>query len=1455
MKKNLITIRDYVAREKAKKAFLRMLEEMRKWLNEHKELFEESRIAEGIKMNCLLDNILRGANPEDSEQYKNLIESNVPLIYVFATLDVLGYVKVGYTIQHPKDRVKQWQKNYKDAHLIGVFSASVVCAGERFCFHDTDVHAVLKTLGFENAEREVFDAGGVYYCTEFFKNIDVTGENELFSFSNINDDVKIEYFGRIMEDIYTYLEREDLDFIQKKQRFKNLKKYADLIKETNEAAKILYWSLTDEQKKVVETGVDSIASGNEELLLAAIMRFGKSAVSYRIVLDSFLPAEDKGSINLIVSGKDTRETWQRDFFHKDIIEDYPKKNGKGVLFMWIDGKDFRYCGKMKRNGEYEDIFTTNGKKLRYSPGEGILEDVFKENTVFFYVSFQDAYGDPVINENGVKNYRFKTKHSELFGFKMDAIIIDETHYGARSSIFGGILYDDGEEKERFYQDESLVKPIECKIHLHLSATPYKILASKEFLQDKHAIIGIITLADIYRFKQEWDEKHPESSDSPWENPYFGTPEFHQFMLNVPEEIRSKIVDRNGNLFDKLFEIDENTGEFVYTEEILLFFKSVFGSIEDKRSGLVNNRFVEEQNVMKHIVIVLNSIAACDNLRKLLIESGIAENGNYIVFKLTGKDRDGLIETETELNKVLFESDKNGHRTITLTCDKFTTGATVNLWDTMLYLKDGDSAELYDQTWGRILSRAVVDLLDQNNEPTGEKVCIKNHVYFFDFKPNRAVEINYDRIESLARYFESTGDTLRAKQVRSSIERLPLVNLDDFKAIDTPGSLAGMFFSDKFETINRAPSSAACDIVKYIPESIFARYGVDLNAINKAVKSANPGTIVVPITDELEESPVTSISYGDAGKGNGITETTTKPSNKKGDNTDKKEKEKYKKQVNAWLDIMWNLAMIMPEVSSIKDMIHVLQNDKSGVYSVVRGGVDKFVGFLMALDNGLPALPKLNVESFIKYKNLLVNDSKNYSQVERARSLISGLRNLTSSEVVTPSTTARVMLHLILNKAGVTSGNILDFCTYGEFILEMFADEAFGPEFTREYGYVLPGSKEATVFVEKLFDILGLDKSHILYDIDIYNWTDEYTKKLKAMRFKVAIGNPPYQIAVAVKGSKNGQQPVVNIFQKFQEISEQFADYTCLIYPGARWIHRSGKGLSDFGLKQINDVSLERVIFYPVANEVFENVEIPDGLTIVTKDVNKTTNGFEYSYVKDGETNTVHYDNPGEELIPLNPIDLSIVNNVDNVVKKRGFGYLKNSILPRNLFSVESNFVEENPHLVREYSENSRYDETKELKIFTNDKAGKSGRAKWYIIDRDAIETGKEYIDKWKVVASSASPAGQKRDNQLDIIDNHSVFGRSRIAFKTFDTKKEADNFYAYMKSEPIRFLLLMTNENLTSLAKRVPDILDYSDNNGLIDFSKDINSQLYELLELDESQQKYIRETLSGGKKKQPKNK
>lgn len=356
----------------------------------------------------------------------------------------------------------------------------------------------------------------------------------------------------------------------------------------------------------------------------------------------------------------------------------------------------------------------------------------------------------------------------------------------------------------------------------------------------------------------------------------------------------------------------------------------------------------------------------------------------------------------------------------------------------------------------------------------------------------------------------------------------------------------------------------------------------------------------------------------------------------------------------------------------------------------------------------------------------------------------------------------------------------------------------------------------------------------------------WNKENKQMKFDAVVGNPPYTEEVAKHQSlTNGQARRSSIFQYFQEMADKLSsNAVCLIYPGVRWLHRSGKGMAEFGLKQINDKHLETLHFYPNANDVFSDVAIADGITIVYKNKNKNTSGFNYVYRRYGSVYRVFVDNPGTELLILNPQDYGIMQKVKNFIDKYKLSYLNKRILSQKLFGIESDFVETHPHQVRKFSENQPIDYRKEIKLYANDKAGKAGRSTWYIADRDVIKINQKYIDEWKVVVSSANAGGQKRSNQLEILDNHSAFGRSRVALGSFKTESEAKHFYDYCKTYFIRFMFLMTDEALTSLGKRVPDILDYTNNNTLIDFNDDLNVQLFQLIGLTDEEISYIKDII-----------
>ena len=260
--------------------------------------------------------------------------------------------------------------------------------------------------------------------------------------------------------------------------------------------------------------------------------------------------------------------------------------------------------------------------------------------------------------------------------------------------------------------------------------------------------------------------------------------------------------------------------------------------------------------------------------------------------------------------------------------------------------------------------------------------------------------------------------------------------------------------------------------------------------------------------------------------------------------------------------------------------------------------------------------------------------------------------------------------------------------------------------------------------------------------------------------------------------------------------------------------------------------------------MFPSAAIADGVSVVVKRMNKKQGGFNYYYCEDKNERKIHMENPGENILPLNPNDVAIIGKIEDFVNRYNLNFLHDRILPRTLFGIESDFVSENPHLVREYQDDALVDFSREVKLFTNDKAGKSGRAKWFVTQRSVIKNNMNLISKWKVVVSSANAGGQKRDNQLEIMDNHSAFGRARVALAVFDTRNEAENFYSYVRSYVARYAFLMTDEALTTLGFKVPDFRDYSNSNALLDFSTNLDEQLYRMIGFTTDEVRYLETTV-----------
>ena len=253
------------------------------------------------------------------------------------------------------------------------------------------------------------------------------------------------------------------------------------------------YSPRDNQQQVIDSFKAAVAAGRTNLLLYAVMRFGKSFTAMCCA------KEMDAKVVVIVSAKaDVEEEW------KKTVESHVYFAG----YKFLNSKSLRSC-------------------------ETIIADTLAvEEKVALFLTLQDLQGEKI-----------KAKHKEVFERQIDLLIIDETHFGARADSYGKVLQEqkikkseiDSELKnvegfETLDKVEDAVKILKAKIKIHLSGTPYRILMGDEF--QKEDIIAFVQFTDIIDAQKQWDEEHlKEDECNEWDNPYYGFPEMIRFAFN------------------------------------------------------------------------------------------------------------------------------------------------------------------------------------------------------------------------------------------------------------------------------------------------------------------------------------------------------------------------------------------------------------------------------------------------------------------------------------------------------------------------------------------------------------------------------------------------------------------------------------------------------------------------------------------------------------------------------------------------------------------------------------------------------------------------------------------------------------------------------------------------------------------------------------------------------------
>ncbi len=417
-----------------------------------------------------------------------------------------------------------------------------------------------------------------------------------------------------------------------------------------------------------------------------------------------------------------------------------------------------------------------------SPGGLAYEVADKTKPIVCFGSFQDYLGKNK-STGGIK-----TKNEWVHTTNWDCVILDEYHYGAWRESAKELF--EAEEKQEIEFGEGIgieafdeeIMPITTNAYLYLSGTPFRAIASGEFIEEQ---IFNWTYSDEQRAKRDWQGNN---------NPYAALPRMVLLTYQMPDDIQNIAMQGEFNEFDlNIFFSAKGNGEnatFTYKNEVQKWLNLIRGAafetmLDNLKLGAKKPPMPFSDTRLLHVVShtfwFLPSVAACHAMRNLLAERQNSFYHDYRIIVAAGISA-GIVAAA--LLPVL-EAMENPliTKTITLSCGKLTTGVTVKPWTGIFMLRNSSTPETYFQAAFRVQSPWTVNNPDSTS-PNREQI-IKKECYVFDFAPNRALRQIADYSCRL-----NVGESNPEKKVEEFISFLPVLAYDgsSMKQIDAAGIL-------------------------------------------------------------------------------------------------------------------------------------------------------------------------------------------------------------------------------------------------------------------------------------------------------------------------------------------------------------------------------------------------------------------------------------------------------------------------------------------------------------------------------------------------------------------------------------------------------------------------------------------------------------------------------------------
>lgn len=1285
-----------------------------------------------------------------------------PHIYAFSTRTVPNYMKVGDTYRPVEQRLNEWRRYFPN--LEKQF-AGVAKVDDDTYFRDFAIHRFLENDLHKHRLKPSTFPNLPYYSNEFFEG--VTHSDIHCALSDISDS----FHNNLPKYQFYKIDKSRIPLTYQYRRTETFEPRPN-------------------QQDTIDRFKEAVAAGRNNLLMYAVMRFGKSFTAMCCAV------EMKARLVVVVSAKaDVKQEWKKTVESHFRFEDYVFLDSDSLL-----GSDT------------------------------VLSDSLEKSNAVVFLTLQDLCGDEI-----------KRKHRQIFENKFDLLVIDETHYGARAAEYGKVLNMAGKQldKELKYVDSSdnynnndTLKHLDARIRIHLSGTPYRILMGDEF--SKKDIIAFYQFTDIVRDQEKWNDEHIlEDGVREWDNPYFGFPQMVRFALNPNKSSVEKMeaMKRKGitYAFSELLKpesvVKDSSPEarhrkFVHEQEILDLFKAIDGSKDDENLfAFLDYAPIKKGQMCRHMVCVLPYRASCDALAVLLAQkrAEFKNLGEYQIINIAGFDEERRYKDTQSIRNKIKKCEAEGMKTITLTVNRMLTGSTVEEWDTMLFLKDCASPQEYDQAIFRLQNQYVRRLTDKNGEEI--RLNMKPQTLLVDFDPGRMFRLQEQKSQIYNVNVEQNGNSRLEQRIADELRISPIIvlNKDKFREVVPADILDAVreYSANKSvaDEVSDIPADLSLLADSTILEEISSLSPIDSSkGINLKSVEGDGDDIDIPDDDSKE----TDADGGQQPRQNPVDKMTT-------DERGLLEK----KLATCYAVILFFAFLTDNRVKSLEEIIAAIDSDDNNRRIARNIGIKK--GLLkLILQKGNPfIISKLDYK--IQNINTLAHDAVLQGE-ERINVALKKFERLSDSEIVTPMNLANEMVGILPDDVDCHS-KFLDIASkQGEFARALLLRYGNG---VKDNIYSIPTSKLTYEFTRKVYKMLGMPVTNIFYEFNSYDLIDktkkeEIIKTLSDMKFNVVIGNPPYQVN---DGGGTGSSAQA-IYNKFIDICrfEFESKYISMIIP-SRWM-TGGKGLDKFRNSMLGDRRIRVLHDYLNAGQCFPAVAIEGGICYFRWDRDATGKCVFVSHTSDQSafTKERYLSDDSSDVVIRYAESLSILD------KTRTANNFSSLVSPRNLFKINIQLLESSP-VIGGYKVFGRFDGKRGL-MYLSRYESKNERAL-------------RFLGNWKVFVSKADgAAGQlgipipaRIIGKAELGDCDTICTETFLAIGPFATRIEAENVIKYATTKFFRFLVGTRKlKNMTQKTYSFVPIQDFTENSD-IDWSRsidEIDSQLYAKYHLTEEETAFI---------------